>query len=152
MFCGNCGTKLKEGAAFCQNCGTPVMRIEQVRVEEPKAEAKVPEQVKAEEPKAEAAPKEKQKGNKGAVIVLAVLLLLVIAAGGVAAGLYFTSSGYKVKKNMKLAQQCFGEEEYEDALAYYEEVLGLDETMAEAYINSAEIYVLQEILRRPSIF
>lgn len=144
MFCGNCGTKLKEGAAFCQNCGTPVMQIEQVRVEEPNSEAKVPEQAKAEEPKAEAAPKEKQKGNKGAVIVLAVLLLLVIAAGGVAAGLYFTGSGYKVKKNMKLAQQCFGEEEYEDALAYYEEVLGLDETMAEAYINSAEIYVLQE--------
>lgn len=144
MFCGNCGTKLKEGAAFCQNCGTPVMQTEaapeQAKAEEPKAAEAVPV-------KAEAAPKEKQKGNKGAVIALVVLLLLVLAAGGVAGGLYFASSGYKVKKNMKLAQQCFGEEDYEDALAYYEEALDLDETLAEAYINSAEIYVRQEDFR-----
>ncbi len=157
MFCGNCGTKLKEGAAFCQNCGTPVMQVEQAKADEPKAAEAVPEQAKADEAKAveavpeqakadepKTAPKEKQKGNKGAVIALVVLLLLVLAAGGVAGGLYFTSSGYKVKKNMKLAQQCFGEEEYEDALAYYEEALDLDETLTEAYIHSAEIYVMQE--------
>ena len=27
MFCGKCGTKLKEGAAFCPECGNPVRRI-----------------------------------------------------------------------------------------------------------------------------
>ena len=27
MFCGKCGTKLKDGAKFCQNCGVKVNSV-----------------------------------------------------------------------------------------------------------------------------
>lgn len=169
MFCGNCGTKLNEGAAFCPNCGTPVSAesvpsAQEVRKPEetPAAPAEsaapVPEVQKLEEtaPTPAAAPAEnaapvpetqkperKKAGNKGAIIVLAVILLLVIGAGAGAA-IYFTSDGYNIKKNLKQAQQCFAEQEYEDALSYYEEALDLDDTLVDAYLKSAEIYVLQD--------
>lgn len=147
MFCRNCGTELREGAAFCQNCGTPVTAQEPVQ-ETPAAAPmqKTAEVTPAAVPMQEAKPdkkKEKSNGNKSAVIVLVVLILLIIGAGaGVA--FYFTGDGYNIKKNMKLAQRCFEEKEYEDAIGYYDEALDLDDTLVDAYLNSADIYVLQD--------
>lgn len=43
MFCGKCGTKLKEGAAFCPECGNPVRGIPEspVKTADPDATVKV---------------------------------------------------------------------------------------------------------------
>lgn len=158
MFCGNCGTKLKEGAAFCQNCGTPVPPESPASVEEASKPAESPAPVKetpkpAQSPAVSPIPAEprepggKKAGNKGAVIVLVVILLLVIGAGAGAA-IYFTGDGYNIKKNLKLARQCFEEEEYSDALDYYDRVLDLDDTLVDAYLKSADIYMLQNEYER----
>ena len=169
MFCGNCGKKLNEGAAFCPNCGTPVSSESAAPVQEvqkpeetpaassesaaPVQEVQKPEETPATPaaaPSESAAPvqeaqkpEEKKAGNKGPIIVLVVILLLVIGAGAGAA-IYFTSAGYNINKNMKQAQQCFEEQEYEDALDYYDKALDLDDTLVDAYLKSADIYVLQD--------
>lgn len=148
MFCGNCGKKLNEGAAFCPNCGTPVsaesaatVQEEQKPEETPAAPAASPAESAAPVQEAQK-PEEKKAGNKGPIIVLVVILLLVIGAGAGAA-IYFTSAGYNINKNLKQAQQCFEEQEYEDALDYYDKALDLDDTLVDAYLKSADIYVLQ---------
>ena len=41
MFCGKCGTKLKEGAAFCPECGNPVRGIPEVPVRKADPDATV---------------------------------------------------------------------------------------------------------------
>lgn len=149
MFCGSCGRKLNEGAVFCPNCGTPVPAESAApaqEVQKPQEAAQAPAAASAESaaPVQEVQkPKEKKAGSRGAVIALVVILLLVVGAGAGAA-IYFTSDGYNIKKNLKQARQCFEEQEYEDALGYYDDALDLDDTLVDVYLESADIYVLQD--------
>lgn len=65
MFCGECGAKLKKGAAFCEECGAKVPQEEKGE-----STSKVVETVKEEKPR-----KPMKKKNK--VILVAVLVVLV---------------------------------------------------------------------------
>ena len=84
----------------------------------------------------------KKKKGKGGIIALVIVVVLLIGAGAGAA-LYFTGDAYMSRKNMKLAEECFDAEEYEEALAYYEEALKLDPGLTEAYLKSADIRVME---------
>ena len=152
MFCRNCGKKLDDDALFCSDCGTKVEKIltaaqaPKAEAQAPKAEAQAPkaevQAPKAEEAKKEKSKKEKsKKGSKAGVII--VLILLVLAAGG-AAGWYLTSPGFVSAQKMKKAAAMLEQEEYKDALKYYSEALEKDDTLVEAYLRSADIYVIQE--------
>lgn len=57
MFCTNCGSKIKDGAAFCGNCGTPVKKRPQPQDETlEKQDVEVPEESEITPPKPEEIP------------------------------------------------------------------------------------------------
>ena len=88
--------------------------------------------------------KKKSKKGKGGIIALIIIIFVVIAAAGTAGFLYFTSDGYQIEKNMKQAAEAFEEEEYRSALKYYDTALDLDSSLTDAYLGSADIYLIQE--------
>ncbi len=110
------------------------------------AEEKVQEQApekgkkaKKEKVKKEKVKKEKTKKKSKGKIVALVLVLLILIGGGTTAAVYFTGDEYNSQKNMELAEACFAEGEFEDALDYYEEAIERDETLYDAYLKCAEI-------------
>ena len=130
MFCGNCGNEIKEGEKFCSSCGTPVP-----------AEEAIKETAKSAEQPADAAVAEpKKKKRKGGLIAL-ILVLAVLATGGGTAAVYFTSDGYKIGKNEKLANECVDAGDYKGALGYYKEILRLDDLREDIYVSAAEAYL-----------
>ena len=128
-FCVQCGAKLEENAAFCSKCGAPAGMTE-------KDSGKAPDK--------EAAGKEKSgSGKRIAVIsVIAVVLLLLLA--GVGSAMYLSSDKYQCKRNVRLADKNYEAEAYEEALSYYEAALDLDDTLVEAYLKSADIYLKED--------
>lgn len=156
MFCYKCGKEIKDGQTFCSYCGT-----KQSAEAKPKAEmiweipvtapvgggsekqdtipgAAKPNETKSNEPQPDGA-----KKKKGPIIAIAVAALLVIAVG---AGciLYFTGDSYVCRKNMKLAEEYFEDEDYEGALACYEDALKIDNTLTDAYLGAADVYLAAE--------
>lgn len=71
-------------------------------------------------------------------------MLVLLIAGGSGAALYFTSDGYKIGKNEKLAAECMDAGEYKDAISYYKEVLKLDASLVDVYESMAEAYLGME--------
>lgn len=142
MFCQNCGRKIEEGAVFCSNCGAPVQdgdRKQEMEGIWPSLPGNKQTDNRSE----------KQAGHKkGKGGMIAIVSAVVVLAAGVAGGvLYFTSDGYISRKNMKLAEECFDEEEYKDALTYYAEALEWDSSLTDAYLRSADIMLLNEEYR-----
>lgn len=165
MFCSKCGNKIAEGEKFCGKCGAPVpeetkeaveSKVENVAAakeaaaEENKAavqqqteKSTVPEKeapaAKAGGAKTENSSDTKKKG-KGKLLPL-ILVLVLLIAGGSGAALYFTSDGYKIGKNEKLAEACVKEEDYKGAIDYYKAVLQLDASREDIYYAAAECYI-----------
>ncbi len=119
MYCRKCGNEIAEGEKFCAECGTPVETENNVE-----AESNVDN---------------RKKSNKKWIPIILVLLLL--AAGGSGTVIYFTSAGYKIGKNEKLAAKCIEEENYKEAVSYYKTILQLDDSREDAYYNIAECYM-----------
>lgn len=139
MFCRQCGNEIKEGTAFCSNCGCAVAAS---------APGAAPEAEVSGGSKGKKQKKQKemnQKGKKKKGLLVFVLLALVLA-GGVGAGAfwYLNSESHLIAKNMKLAQECFAEEEYEQAVEYYQEALKLDKGLAEAYLGAADTFIADD--------
>lgn len=139
MFCRQCGKEIADGARFCKYCGASQGAGNQPVAAKPQAGTAVgnTSQTSCQKKLPRKGPK---KGKGGIIAALVVVILLVIAAG-VGAVLYFTSDSYQIKKNLKLADECFAEEEYEEALDYYKAALKLDRSLVEAYLGSADIYI-----------
>lgn len=160
MFCHNCGSEVREDAVFCPHCGArqgtgkDAGTGEEIQTKKEDGTGKDSAGT-AEEAGAEGLPSgnapsgsgskqpEKKKKGKGGVIALVIAAVLLIGAG-VGCALYFTGDAYVSRKNMKLAEECFDGEEYEEALEYYEKALKLDSGLTEAYIRTADIYLLEE--------
>lgn len=167
MFCSKCGNEIAEGEKFCGKCGAPVpeetkeaeeskvenaVAAKEAAAEETKAAAQqtekstVPEKeapaAKAGGAKTEGSSDTKKKG-KGKLVPL-ILVLVLLIAGGSGAALYFTSDGYKIGKNEKLAAECMDAGEYKDAIGYYKEVLKLDASLVDVYESMAEAYLGME--------
>ena len=119
MYCRKCGNEIAEGEKFCAECGTPVETENNVE-----AESNVDN---------------RKKSNKKWIPIILVLLLFV--AGGSGTVIYFTSAGYKIGKNEKLAAKCMEEENYKEAISYYKTILQLDDSREDAYYNIAECYM-----------
>lgn len=67
-----------------------------------------------------------------AVLIIAIAAFLVIC---------MNSNTAKIKKQMELAQNYLLTEEYDEAIAAFEEVINLEPKMVEAYIGLAEAYI-----------
>ena len=97
MFCGNCGTKVEDGASFCHQCGTSVTGVTNAAPfvsEEPAAISGMPPM-----PPYTPVPPKKSRNNKIIIgIVIAVVALLIVGVvGGVIAsgtGSVVTASAY----------------------------------------------------------
>ena len=122
MFCNKCGKELKDGEVYCSACGTAV-------------QASASKSLKETTQK----PREKSARGKSNKLVLIIAAVLVVAVGAGSA-LYLSSDGYKCKKYMRLAEESYRVDEYEDALEYYKAALKLDDTLADAYLRSSDIY------------
>ena len=119
MFCKNCGKEIKEGDAFCGRCGTPVL-------------------TQTKEPKGSSAGVAKQKKKLVTPVIVVILAIVAVGTGGT---LFVNSDRYQSRKNMKLAEEMYRSEEYEEAISYYEEALKLDNSIARAYAGEADIHV-----------
>ena len=164
MFCSKCGNEIAEGEKFCGKCGAPVpeetkeaaeskvenaVAAKEAAAEKTKAAAQqtakstVPEKeapaAKAGGTKTESSSDAKKKG-KGKLVPL-ILVLVLLIAGGSGAALYFTSDGYKIGKNEKLAEACVKEEDYKGAIDHYKAVLQLDDSREDIYYAAAECYI-----------
>ena len=97
MFCGNCGTEVKEGAQFCQECGAPLAKKPEVRTAVSVA-------------KKEVARKERRGGKMpvallaGIAAVVVALALVICFLGGV-----FDSPATKVGKALVKSGNAFNE-------------------------------------------
>ena len=148
-FCEQCGAQLQEGSVFCSKCGASTGM--QVQNTGEKISDAVPEitfasgaqQVGSVQPVQEKNDKKEKKGKK-AVIMAVVAAVAVMALLGTGVTLYLRSDGYQCKKNMQLAEKSYEAEEYKEALAYYKDALALDDTLVDAYLKSADIYVAEE--------
>ena len=146
MFCEKCGRELMDGAEFCCYCGAAIKKEDNSEKSEPSLSAASDNGMDAGEGKqtgeGNGRKKESKKKGRGGIIAVTIVLTAVLAVG-MACLAYFTSDTYRCKKNLRLAEKLFEEEEYEEALACYEEVLEIDPSRGEAYLKSVEIYVLQ---------
>lgn len=71
------------------------------------------------------------------ILVIEAIIIIVIAAFLV---ICMNSNTAKIKKQMELAQNYLLAEEYDEAIAAFEEVINLEPKMVEAYIGLAEAY------------
>ena len=117
MFCKNCGKEIKEGDAFCGRCGTPVL-------------------TQTKEPKGSSAGVAKQKKKLVSPVIVVILAIVAVGTGGT---LFVNSDRYQSRKNMKLAEEMYRSEKYEEAISYYEEALKLDNSIARAYAGEAYV-------------
>lgn len=128
-FCEKCGAELTEGVLFCEKCGAPVYG----QGISGKGTAYI-------QPESE----KKKKGGKKAAIISLIAVAVILILIGTGAALYLNSDGYQARKNMELAGENYEAGEYEEALSYYKKALRLDETIVEAYLKSAEIYLVDK--------
>lgn len=132
MFCKQCGKELTDGTMFCKYCGAAQAAAGTQTGETAGNVSHMPNQKQSTQ--------KSSKRSKGGIIAAFVVVLLVIAVG-TGTVLYFTSDGYHIKKNLKLAEECFAEREYKEALSYYRTALKLDSSLVEAYLGSADVYI-----------
>ena len=138
-FCEQCGAKLWEGAAFCSKCGasTGVRTPNKGKAVSEFAFSGTAQQAGNVKPV-----QEKKKGKKAVITASVAAIVLILAVAGVV--LYLRSDGYQCRENMNLAEENFEAEEYKKALSYYKKALALDNTLVEAYVKSADIYVMED--------
>lgn len=72
-----------------------------------------------------------------AIIIAAVIIFLI----------YINSDTAKAKRQLELAQWYLSEEDYEQAVAAFEEILGIDPKNEEAYLGLAEAYAATDNLQ-----
>lgn len=140
MFCQNCGKEIEEGAVFCTNCGASVQGADR-NTDTVQTGSASTENIQTGDKGERSGPKKKGKGR---IIAVAAVAVALAAAGVAGAVLYFTGDGYVSRKNMELAERCFDEEEYKDALTYCEEALKRNPGLTDAYLKSADILLFQE--------
>ena len=127
-------TSVQETTKDKQETKAAAQQTEKSTVPEKEAPA-----AKAGGAKTEGSSDTKKKG-KGKLVPL-ILVLVLLIAGGSGAVLYFTSDGYKIGKNEKLAEACVKEEDYKGAIDYYKAVLQLDASREDIYYAAAECYI-----------
>ena len=126
MYCAKCGKEIKEGARFCGNCRAPVGNSAAMPFQT--AESKLA----------------KAKSGKGK-IATGIAAAVLAAAVGIGCVFYFTGDGYRLKKNMKMAEKHYEAGEYEEAIACYEAVFELDGVSEgiyeDVYLKMADAYL-----------
>lgn len=82
----------------------------------------------------------KDMNTKKNIIIIIIGIEAVIIAAVTVFLFYINSDTVKAKRQLELAQRCLSGEDYEQAVAVFEEILGIDPENEEAYLGLAEAY------------
>lgn len=129
MYCGNCGTKNKDGARFCKECGETLQAPET-------------SQFQAQAPGEGASVAAKKPDRRKWILAAAgVLVLAVIIAGS----LSFKNKQEKKKYDnyMTQAEKYMEDMDYEKAKDSYLRALAIDPKEKDAYLGLYDLYVTQ---------
>lgn len=130
MYCTNCGKKIKKGAEFCPNCGEPLMNLSSTEPESEKYEALLDEE--------DIMP----SGGKWKW-VLAVAFSVCLAAGISVFFMNIKMKDDKYDKKIEEARKYIEQENYDDAIVTYRDLIHEDSKKDTAYIELAAVYTSQ---------
>lgn len=140
MYCKQCGKELADGTNFCGFCGARQGEgdnLSSAEVTETDKTVSVGAKEKRQQDR-----RKPRKGKGGLIAVLVAVVLFLVA--GVVAAQYFTGDSYNIARDLKLARECFEEGEYREALSCYKDALRRDNTLTEAYLGTADVYLAQQ--------
>ena len=83
---------------------------------------------------------DKKCENTSKKILIIVLTAVIAACLGIAVAAIINSPSRKVSRGIELAERYLSEQNYEQAVAEYENVLEIDPTNVDVYLGLAEIY------------
>ena len=117
MYCNNCGTKIRDDAAFCEECGTPVKKVDS------------PDPTNKE--------KMTKKGKSKPIIITIIAALLLIVTCVV---ILQTGVLNPVKHNLELGYKYLEEGKYDEAILAFNKVIEIDENNIEARFGLVDAY------------
>lgn len=148
MKCPNCGEEMADGVLYCEYCGEDIHIVPdfepeldqylQQTIDEIADELE--EEIPAGEEKDE--PEDRKLSKKRHLWPLPVLLAVLIigAAVGMGSWVYlYNSEEHQVNR----ALQCMAQEQYDQAIVYYNRALELDAGNVELMFSLAEVYFLK---------
>jgi tetratricopeptide (TPR) repeat protein len=139
MFCKNCGSELREGAAFCAGCG---IENKQTVVNNSSLESK--EVVLNGQPKLNNETKKNTGSNKNKsnalVKVIAIILTMILVAACI---ILITSrlKQNKINNYIEEGSKYLQEKNIKKAASSFNEAVSIDELMEETYIKIKDLFI-----------
>ncbi len=147
--CAKCGAELMEGARFCLNCGDPVAPVaEPVQKVQPvvpvqNIQPAVPVQEEysvLEQPVQYSVEKPKAAHTKRNVIILVIVLVLLLVGAFIAMFVVSARTSQTLVETLALAERYLDEQDYEQAVIEFKNLLEIDPKNTDAYLGLAEAY------------
>ena len=159
MNCERCGARLKEGCLYCSSCGKEVQIVPDYNVEEEylstilkesSAESFDPGTDQTEERKQETkTEKKKKKKKKKRTELIPVVAVCVLLAAGITAGVSYklyiddrNANSYEYQ--VAMAEQVWSDQNFEDAVQYYQSAIALKPGDLAARFALADIYMTKK--------
>jgi len=140
--CKQCGQELPQGDRFCVSCGAPVQEAASASEKNVRRIEEDPSPVSPNySPKLNNTKAGKSAFNTRAILI--GLLAIILAAGGWWGWNSFGSSEARVEKKLDLAIKYISENNFEQAVLAYNEVIKIDSKEVKAYQGLAKVYTLQ---------
>ena len=118
MLCKNCGENIPENTTTCPNCGTTFPTVEEPTVAPRGFSAK-----------------------KNIIIILLAAFLVLGVGTAVTAFAVTRSPSYQVSHGLKLAERFLSEQNYEQAVIEFRNVIGIEPKNVDAYLGLADAYI-----------
>lgn len=148
MKCPNCGEEMADGVLYCEYCGEDIHIVPDF---EPELDQYLQQTVDgivdelgeddpADEVQAEQG--DRKASGKRHLWPLSVLLAVLVVAAAVGMGSWvylYNSEEHQINK----AVQCVAQEQYDQAIVYYNRALELDKDNVELMFSLAEVYFLK---------
>ena len=133
MKCPNCGNEMTENTLYCEHCGEDIHIVPDF---EPDIDLHLEQFITEISDEV----KEKEKSQKPAIIISIVITILILC-GGIFGIITFrnNSERYQLKK----AEKCVAEADYDKAITYYERALELLPDDISLRFSLAEVYFLK---------
>lgn len=130
-FCANCGQRLKDGEQMCANCGQVVRQA---------TEDKIP----AFEVSQNTSFIEKLKKTKRNLLITISAVIICSVIGGIGIAKYIKAS--QIRKRMNLGNKYLQEQQYEEAIFTFENIIKMEPENIEARVELAKVYTKTENL------
>ena len=115
MYCNNCGKEIEDNGAFCPECGM---------------------QIKAVQSKGSKENLIRRRGKKK-VVILFILVICILTGAYV---LFKVLEDKQYKNSMDMGKQYLKEDQYEEAINFFEEAIKYTDMEVEPYWNKAKTY------------